>query len=187
MMAFACGVPSRWASLWILSFLTLETTTEASLLSVSKRRSVFLMFINSPISGWNNNYIDLIRDDPSRTLMGSRQENWFYRTLSESKNRGAKWRVVGNQIIFSRIFTNDAGAMSGDNWSVSYPAIPVLLFMKPLLTRFKIGLCCQPQPHSSAHLREQDWQQYFPRRRQPPELGMLCHPLSVITYLLIRL
>ena len=69
--------------------------------------------------GWNDHYIDLIRDDPSRTLMGSRQENWFYRSLSESQNRGANWRIVGNQIVFSRILENDSGSLSGDNWSVS--------------------------------------------------------------------
>ncbi|TPX12916.1 uncharacterized protein E0L32_006796 [Thyridium curvatum] len=67
--------------------------------------------------GWNDHYIDLIRDDPARTLMGSRQENWFYKSLSESKDRGAAWRLVGNQIIFSRIFSNDKGALSGDNWN----------------------------------------------------------------------
>lgn len=35
--------------------------------------------------------------------MGSHQENWFFRQLSESKERGATWRVIGNQMIFSRI------------------------------------------------------------------------------------
>lgn len=69
--------------------------------------------------GWNDDYIDTIRDDPSRTLMGARQENWFYRSLSESKKRGATWRLVGNQIIFSRIFDNEEGDMSTDNWNVS--------------------------------------------------------------------
>lgn len=69
--------------------------------------------------GWNDKYIDLIRDDPSRTLMGSRQENWFYDALSESQERGATWKIVGNQIIFSRIFENDDGKLSGDNWNVS--------------------------------------------------------------------
>ncbi|GKT44509.1 alkaline phosphatase D [Colletotrichum spaethianum] len=67
--------------------------------------------------GWNDEYIDLIRDDPSRTLMGSRQENWFYRSLSESNERGATWRLVGNQIIFSRIVESDDGILSGDNWN----------------------------------------------------------------------
>lgn len=67
--------------------------------------------------GWNDEYIDLIRDDPSRTLMGARQENWFYKSMSQSQERGAKWRVVGNQIIISRLFENDDGALSGDNWN----------------------------------------------------------------------
>ncbi|KAH7188274.1 PhoD-like phosphatase-domain-containing protein [Fusarium flagelliforme] len=68
---------------------------------------------------WNDGYIDLIRDDPSRTLMGSRQENWFYKSLSESKDRGAAWRIIGNQIIFSRITENYGSGeiLSGDNWS----------------------------------------------------------------------
>jgi alkaline phosphatase D len=76
--------------------------------------------------GWNDEYIDMIRDDPSRTLMGSRQENWFYRSMSESQERGATWRIVGNQIIFSRIFENDDGAMSEDNWNVSIDTTRIL-------------------------------------------------------------
>ncbi|KAM4054509.1 phoD-like phosphatase domain-containing protein [Hirsutella rhossiliensis] len=67
--------------------------------------------------GWNDHYIDLIRDDPSRTLMGSRQENWFYDSLKQSQDRGAHWRIVGNQIVFSRVFDNDKGDMSGDDWN----------------------------------------------------------------------
>lgn len=33
--------------------------------------------------------------------MGSQQENWFYKTLISSKKRGAAWRIIGNQIVFS--------------------------------------------------------------------------------------
>ncbi|KAG6080166.1 hypothetical protein E4U15_003432 [Claviceps sp. LM218 group G6] len=65
---------------------------------------------------WNKHYISLISDDPSRSLMGARQENWFYRTLSRSKRRGAIWRVIGNQIMFSRIFQNDQWTTNGDAW-----------------------------------------------------------------------
>ncbi|CAO1598744.1 hypothetical protein XANCAGTX0491_002504 [Xanthoria calcicola] len=65
--------------------------------------------------GWNDDYIDIIRDDASRSLMGSSQENWFYRQLSESAGRGATWRVIGNQIIFSRIV--ESYGVSGDNWN----------------------------------------------------------------------
>ncbi|KAI4870574.1 PhoD-like phosphatase-domain-containing protein [Hypoxylon rubiginosum] len=52
---------------------------------------------------WNTEYLGEIYNDASRTLMGPRQEAWFYRTLRESSTRGATWRVIGNQIIFSRI------------------------------------------------------------------------------------
>ncbi|KAF4991861.1 hypothetical protein FDECE_13888 [Fusarium decemcellulare] len=68
---------------------------------------------------WNDDYIDMIRDDPSRTLMGSRQEKWFYRNLGKSKERGAAWRLIGNQIIFSRITEDwgDGEVLPGDNWN----------------------------------------------------------------------
>ena len=68
--------------------------------------------------GENDDYINLIRDDASRTLMGSRQENWFYNQLSDSADRGATWRIVGNQIIFSRIV--ESFGVNGDNWNVRH-------------------------------------------------------------------
>ncbi|KAI0868066.1 PhoD-like phosphatase [Hypoxylon argillaceum] len=52
---------------------------------------------------WNTHYLSDIYNDASRSLMGPRQEEWFYRTLRDSAKRGATWRVVGNQIVFSRI------------------------------------------------------------------------------------
>ncbi|KAJ3580041.1 hypothetical protein NPX13_g515 [Xylaria arbuscula] len=52
---------------------------------------------------WNANYLSDIYNDASRSLMGPRQEAWFYRTLKDSSSRGTTWRVVGNQIVFSRI------------------------------------------------------------------------------------
>ncbi|KAK9435616.1 Alkaline phosphatase D-related protein [Metarhizium brunneum] len=65
---------------------------------------------------WNKHYISEIADDPSRSLMGARQENWFYRSLSQSKERGATWRIIGNQIVFSRILQNDNRGLNGDAW-----------------------------------------------------------------------
>lgn len=52
---------------------------------------------------WNTDYVHEISNDVGRTMMGSRQENWFYNTLSESAERGARWRVIGSQTVFSRI------------------------------------------------------------------------------------
>ncbi len=54
---------------------------------------------------WNDQYIYEISDDAGRSLMGGRQENWFYNSLIESANRGAVWRIIGSQIVFSRINT----------------------------------------------------------------------------------
>lgn len=72
---------------------------------------------------WNDDYIEKIKDDAGRSLMGSPQENWFYRQLSESNERGATWRIVGNQIIFSRM-NNSAvysNPLNADQWDVSPP------------------------------------------------------------------
>ncbi|KAF1844300.1 phosphodiesterase/alkaline phosphatase D precursor [Cucurbitaria berberidis CBS 394.84] len=69
---------------------------------------------------WNTDYIHKISDDAGRSLMGSRQENWFYRKLSESAERGATWRIVGSQIIFSRIdlepFKGTKNPLNYDTW-----------------------------------------------------------------------
>ena len=51
----------------------------------------------------NTAYVNKIKDDAGRTLMGSKQENWFYNKLTDSKKRGTKWRLIGNQIVFSRV------------------------------------------------------------------------------------
>ena len=51
----------------------------------------------------NDDYVYEISNDAGRSVMGSHQENWFFRQLSESQKRGAAWRVIGNQMIFSRM------------------------------------------------------------------------------------
>ncbi|CAK1364625.1 unnamed protein product [Cercospora beticola] len=53
--------------------------------------------------GWNEDYIPEIMNDAGRTLMGSIQENWFYNSLKRSASRGATWRLIGSQIVFSTI------------------------------------------------------------------------------------
>jgi len=70
---------------------------------------------------WNDQYIAELKDDTARSLMGSHQENWFYNQLSESHERGATWRIIGNQIIFSRM-NNSAvysDALNIEQWDVS--------------------------------------------------------------------
>lgn len=69
---------------------------------------------------WNTDYIHFIENDAGRTMMGSRQENWFYNRLSESSNRGAAWRIIGNQVVFSRmnesIALGNVNPLNGDSW-----------------------------------------------------------------------
>ncbi len=52
---------------------------------------------------WNTHYVHEISNDAGRSMMGSRQENWFYGQLIASKQRAATWRVIGSQTVFSRI------------------------------------------------------------------------------------
>ncbi|KAI8931617.1 hypothetical protein NX059_011269 [Plenodomus lindquistii] len=67
---------------------------------------------------WNDDYVAELKDDAGRSLMGSHQEHWFYNQLTESNDRGAVWRIIGNQIIFSRM-NNTAvygEALNADQW-----------------------------------------------------------------------
>ena len=48
--------------------------------------------------------------------MGPRQESWFYATLSESWNRNATWRVIGDQLRFARLERDSGADISLDSW-----------------------------------------------------------------------
>ncbi|KFA56390.1 hypothetical protein S40293_05065 [Stachybotrys chartarum IBT 40293] len=52
---------------------------------------------------WNTHYIEQIHDDTGRSLMGSRQENWFYGELKRSSQREATWRIIGSQVVFTHL------------------------------------------------------------------------------------
>lgn len=76
--------------------------------------------------GWNDEYVMEVADDASRTLMGSRQENWFFGQLSKSAERGATWRIIGNQIVFSRLVNSAKdGSTDLDSWDVSHATLIV--------------------------------------------------------------
>lgn len=62
---------------------------------------------------WNTHYVNQISNDASHSMMGPRQEYWFYDTLKKSAKRGATWRVIGSQTIFSRL--NQSIASGNDN------------------------------------------------------------------------
>ena len=52
---------------------------------------------------WNTDYVHAISNDAGRSMMGSRQENWFYSSLKKSAERKATWRIIGSQTVFSRV------------------------------------------------------------------------------------
>ncbi|TFK42649.1 PhoD-like phosphatase-domain-containing protein [Crucibulum laeve] len=61
-----------------------------------------------------NTVVNTIAAFENRSLMGAAQEKWFYDTVSQSKDRGAVWRVVGQQIVFTQL--NESGAFDLDAW-----------------------------------------------------------------------
>ena len=63
--------------------------------------------------------------------MGARQENWLYRHLSDSVNRGTTWRVIGSQLRFSRLEQEVDGEVTVnlDSWDVCNSS-PFLVFSK---------------------------------------------------------
>ncbi len=65
---------------------------------------------------WNTEYIQAISNDAARSLMGGRQENWFYKSLIDSKKRSAAWRIIGSQI----------GLSSADKGSWSFANVPLV-------------------------------------------------------------
>lgn len=69
--------------------------------------------------GGNNKEVEELIDLENRTAMGFGQERWFYDQLSRSSDRGAAWRVVGNQIVFSRMTLGILGSektFNRDQW-----------------------------------------------------------------------
>ncbi|KAI5201872.1 hypothetical protein E4T39_05037 [Aureobasidium subglaciale] len=62
---------------------------------------------------WNTDYVHDISNDAGRSMMGSRQENWFYNQLTQSANRGAAWRLIGSQTVFSRV--NESASYGNTN------------------------------------------------------------------------
>lgn len=46
---------------------------------------------------WNTDYVHELSNDAGRSMMGARQESWFYHSLLESAQQGASWRIIGSQ------------------------------------------------------------------------------------------
>ena len=54
--------------------------------------------------------------DANRRLMGARQEAWLYDTLAASQRTGVRWRLLGQQILFSRLTPPGRPVQSPDAW-----------------------------------------------------------------------
>ncbi len=50
---------------------------------------------------WNTAAIGAISNETDRSLMGGKQEKWLYSNLINSEQRGAIWKVVGQQIVLN--------------------------------------------------------------------------------------
>ncbi|BFZ58120.1 hypothetical protein PYCC9005_005179 [Savitreella phatthalungensis] len=66
---------------------------------------------------YNTQFVQSIRKDQRRSLMGLEQEEWLYGNLRKSKNRGATWRILGQQIVMSELVYTAAGRINVDAWS----------------------------------------------------------------------
>ncbi|KAJ7940710.1 PhoD-like phosphatase-domain-containing protein [Mycena leptocephala] len=51
----------------------------------------------------------------NRSIMGAAQEKWFQETLTQSQERGAVWRIVGQQVVFTQL-TLSGAFVDLDDW-----------------------------------------------------------------------
>lgn len=55
-------------------------------------------------------------NDPSRTLLGRDQLAWLQQQLTHSKNRGANWRLLGQQCMFGQLLDEKRNVLNADQW-----------------------------------------------------------------------
>jgi len=54
--------------------------------------------------------------DPKRTMLGAAQEAWLFNELRSSQRAGTSWRVLGQQVLFSRVAPSGWPVLSPDLW-----------------------------------------------------------------------
>ena len=52
---------------------------------------------------YNTAEIEAISNDTDRSLMGAKQERWLYSNIVESQQRGAVWKIIGQQVIVNPV------------------------------------------------------------------------------------
>jgi len=65
--------------------------------------------------------------DPSRTLMGTAQEEWLFSGLQRSQREGTGWRIIGQQIMFAPLAPPGVPPQNTDVWE-GYPAARARVF-----------------------------------------------------------
>jgi alkaline phosphatase D len=60
--------------------------------------------------------------DPSRSLLGAAQEAWFFDRLRASQRAGSRWRVIGQQILFTPLSPPGFPVANTDVWDGYAPA-----------------------------------------------------------------
>ncbi|CEL57858.1 Alkaline phosphatase D OS=Bacillus subtilis (strain 168) GN=phoD PE=1 SV=3 [Rhizoctonia solani AG-1 IB] len=63
---------------------------------------------------YNTQYVDSVHKGENRSIMGSKQEKWLEQQLLNSKSRGAVWRIIGQQVVFTQL--NLLGTIGLDSW-----------------------------------------------------------------------
>ena len=54
--------------------------------------------------------------NPARSILGAPQEAWLFNQLRASQQAGTGWRMLGQQVMFSRIGQPGRGALLPDSW-----------------------------------------------------------------------
>ena len=60
--------------------------------------------------------------DPARTILGIAQEAWFFDQLRASQKAGSRWRVLGQQILFTPLSPPGFPVANSDLWDGYAPA-----------------------------------------------------------------
>ncbi|WP_189388892.1 alkaline phosphatase D family protein [Bacterioplanes sanyensis] len=66
------------------------------------------------------------RDDPTRTLLGYRQERWLSQQLQQAQQQGVAWKLLGQQVMMAQLGSNSR-PFNYDQWD-GYPAARSRLF-----------------------------------------------------------
>ena len=54
--------------------------------------------------------------DPGRSILGAHQEAWLFEELRSSQRSGTGWRVLGQQVMFSRVVQPGRAVLLSDSW-----------------------------------------------------------------------